>query len=132
MLHHISLPVRNIETSASMYDAALPALGYRRVYVGKAFVGYGVEDGEDRFAIKQSEETASAGPQFHLAFSAPSRESVDAFYHAALSHGGTDNGPPGLRPDYGANYYAAFIIDCDGHHIEAVHNEPTDDSHCAP
>lgn len=109
-----------------MYDAALPKLGYRRVCSGKGFVGYGVEDGKDRFLIKQSDATASAGPQFHLAFSAPSREAVDAFYHAALEYGGTDNGPPGLRPHYGAHYYAAFIIDCDGHHIEAVNNQPKD------
>jgi len=70
------------------------------------------------------ERAACAGPRFHLAFSAPSRESVDRFHASALRHGATDDGRPGLRRHYGPGYYAAFIIDLDGHRIEAVINDP--------
>ena len=124
MLHHVSLPISDMEKSASMYDVSLAELGYRRVCVGRDFIGYGIEDSKDKFAIKQTPTATSVGSRFHLAFAAPSRKAVDAFYNAALNHGAEDNGSPGLRPNYGENYYAAFIIDPDGHHIEAVHNEP--------
>jgi len=61
---------------------------------------------------------------FHVAFRAPTREAVRRFYEAALAAGGRDNGPPGLRPNYHANYYGAFVLDLDGHHIEAVCHAP--------
>ncbi len=128
MLHHISLPVADLDRSSRLYDASLAALGYRRVCSAEGFAGYGVEDDEDEFAIKHAVPSASAGPLFHLAFAAPSQDSVDAFHEAALAHGATDNGAPGLRPDYGPDYYAAFIIDFDGHRIEAVHKGPTLDA----
>lgn len=70
----------------------------------------------------QTAASAAAGPGFHIALAAPSREAVHAFHEAALQHGASDNGPPGPRPHYGPNYYAAFSIDLDGHRIEAVHN----------
>ncbi len=84
-------------------------------------VGYDEPAGEDKLALKQRQSSAP-GPGFHLAFSAPSREAVNQFYEAAISHGGTDNGAPRHRPDYGSNYYAAYIIDLDGYRIEAVTN----------
>ena len=59
-------------------------------------------------------------PGFHLAFAAESRSAVQAFHAAALAAGGRDNGPPGLRPDYGEHYYAAFVVDPEGHRLEAV------------
>ena len=122
MLHHVSLPVSDLEGAAALYDAALAALGYRRVVTAPGFVGYGVEDGRDKLALKQTAQSRAAGPGFHLALAAPSRAAVDAFHAAALLHGATDNGRPGLRPHYGPSYYAAFILDLDGHRIEAVHN----------
>lgn len=122
MLHHISLPVADLERSARLYDGALAALGYKRVFSSETFVGYGVEDGKDKFAIVTSEDATSAGPGFHLALTAPSREAVDRFYQVALELGAVGNGAPGLRLHYGPHYYAAFIIDPDGHHIEAVIN----------
>lgn len=124
MLHHISLPVADLEKSSRLYDAALAALGYRRVCSGTDFAGYGLEDDQDKFALKQIVPAASAGPRFHLAFSAPTRAAVDQFHAVALAHGATNDGGPGLRPHYGPNYYAAFIIDLDGHRIEAVLTEP--------
>jgi catechol 2,3-dioxygenase-like lactoylglutathione lyase family enzyme len=122
MIHHASLPVADLARSTALYDAALAALGYRRVLDVPGFAGYGVEDGKDKLALKQTERPAAAGPGFHLALAAPSRQAVDAFHAAALLHGASDNGPPGLRPHYGPSYYAAFVIDPDGHRIEALHN----------
>ena len=121
MLHHISLPVEDLERSRALYDAALGALGYRRVADDHDFAGYGVHDGQDKFALKQVATSSNAGPRFHLAFAAPSRAAVAAFYDAAVSHGATGDGEPGLRERYGPSYYAAFIVDPDGHRIEAVH-----------
>jgi catechol 2,3-dioxygenase-like lactoylglutathione lyase family enzyme len=129
MLHHVSLGVRDIEASVRFYDAVLTILGYRRVWSdlrpgqeGQA-VGYGYVGGGDKLALKQRNLGQLAPePGFHLAFAAPSRAAVDEFHAAALQHGGCDNGPPGLRPDYGEHYYAAFIVDPDGHRIEAVIN----------
>lgn len=123
MLHHVSLPVVDIEQSTKLYDAALSALGYRRVCTATGFAGYGLEENKDLFALKQTSVGRNAGPQFHLAFSAPSRDAVDRFYQSALAQGATDDGPPGIRAHYGPVYYATFIVDLDGHHIEAVINE---------
>jgi catechol 2,3-dioxygenase-like lactoylglutathione lyase family enzyme len=122
MLHHASLPVEDLERAAALYDAALATLGYRRVCTGRGFAGYGVQDGKDKLALKETAASAPAGPGFHIALAAPSREAVDAFHEAALRHGASDNGLPGLRLHYGPTYYAAFIIDLDGHRIEAVYN----------
>ena len=129
MLHHISLGVSDIECSAAFYDAALAPLGYVRVWedirpgaAGQA-VGYGVPGGGDKLAIKyRPEGQRPPGPGFHLAFAAPDRQAVAKFHTAALEHGGRDNGGPGLRPHYGPHYYAAFVVDPDGHPIEAVIN----------
>jgi catechol 2,3-dioxygenase-like lactoylglutathione lyase family enzyme len=111
--------------SAAFYDAALSALGYARVWADSTAVGYGLPGGGDRFAIKLSLSPVpvlSSG--FHVAFAAPTRESVARFHAAALQHGGRDNGVPELCPEYGEHYYAAFVIDPDGYRIEAVINQP--------
>lgn len=123
MLHHISLGVVDLQRSAAFYDAALSALGYVRVWADKTAVGYGYPGEGDKLAIKlRSDGVVVPGPGFHLAFAAPDRESVARFYEAALRRGGKDNGAPGLRPDYGPDYYAAFVVDPDGYPIEAVIN----------
>ncbi|HSH89305.1 MAG TPA: VOC family protein [Ramlibacter sp.] len=122
MLHHISLGVSDLERSASFYDAALAPLGYVRVWSDSTAIGYGEPGGGDKLAIKLREGAVPPGPGFHLALSAPDRDAVARFHEAALVHGGQDNGAPGLRPHYGPNYFAAFVIDPDGHRIEAVIN----------
>lgn len=122
MLHHISLPVSDLQASRSLYDAMLGALGYRCVCESRGFAGYGVEEGKDRFALMQVQNPGAARPGFHLAFAADSPGAVDAFHVAAMQYGATDNGAPGPRPHYGSSYYAAFVVDFDGNHIEAVHN----------
>ncbi|MBI1381656.1 MAG: VOC family protein [Planctomycetaceae bacterium] len=126
MLHHISIGARDIERAARFYDAALRPLGYVRVWAdlrpgedGQA-VGYGPAGSGDKLAVKQVPVSVPSMPGFHVAFAAPSRAAVSAFHEAALAAGGTDNGAPGLRPQYGPNYFAAFVVDPEGHRIEAV------------
>ena len=121
MLHHVSLGVADLQRSVDFYDAVLQELGYVRVWADSTAVGYGHPGGGDKLAIKLRGGAAVApGPGFHLALAAPDCESVVRFHAAALRHGGQDNGPPGPRPAYGPHYYAAFVIDPDGHRIEAV------------
>ncbi|WP_296252551.1 VOC family protein [uncultured Stenotrophomonas sp.] len=122
MLHHVSFPVRDLALSGAFYDAALGALGFRRVFEDDTAIGYGLVDDEDLFCLKLRDDASAASAGFHLAFAAPDRPAVDRFHASALAIGGSDNGAPGLRPDYGAHYYAAFLIDPDGHRIEAVIN----------
>lgn len=130
MLHHISLGAKDIERAAEFYDAVLATLGFQRVWsdlrpgeTGQA-VGYGFKGSGDQLAIKQVQESVPNIPGFHLAFAASSQSAVTAFYEAALQFGGECNGPPGLRPHYGPNYFAAFVLDPEGHRIEAVFNVP--------
>ncbi len=121
MLHHLSFAVTDLNQSAAFYDAALATLGYRRVWHDATFIGYGVKDGEDIFALKfRPRNTGVPGDGFHVAFTAPSRDAVLRFHEAALVHGGADNGGAGLHPEYGPDYFAAFVIDPDGYRIEAV------------
>lgn len=121
MLHHLSFGVIDLDRAARFYDAVLGALGVVRVWADDTAVGYGHDGGGDLFAIKHRPADAAApGAGFHLAFAAASRDAVRRFHAAALAHGGTDNGAPGLRPDYDDAYFAAFVVDPDGHRIEAV------------
>jgi len=123
MLHHASIPVSDLALSGVFYDAALAALGYVRVWEDEKAIGYGPAGGGDKFAIKlKSGGLTVPGEGFHIAFAAPSREAVEAFFKAALAHGGKDNGGAGLHPEYGENYCAAFVFDPDGYRIEAVIN----------
>lgn len=124
MIHHLSLGVRDLDASARFYDGALGALGLRRVFEDDEAVGYGVLDDEDILCLKQRDDAAPPGAGFHLAFAAPTRAAVDAFHAAGVLAGGADNGAPGLREDYGPHYYAAFLVDPDGHRIEAVVKGP--------
>lgn len=122
MIHHISLGVRDLALSGAFYDAALDALGFRRVFEDDTAIGYGLVDDKDLLCLKLRPDATPPGPGFHLSFSAPSRAAVRAFHASALRIGGRDNGEPGLRPDYGPDYYAAFLVDPDGHRIEATIN----------
>jgi catechol 2,3-dioxygenase-like lactoylglutathione lyase family enzyme len=116
MLDHVGLTVHNREKSVAFYRRALKPLGYRLTYEDKEYAGFGTEQGTD-FWLKSGSSTT--GP-VHVAFRNAEREQVDRFYDAALSAGGKDNGPPGLRPHYHSNYYAAFVLDPDGNNIETV------------
>ncbi|PKR90777.1 glyoxalase/bleomycin resistance/extradiol dioxygenase family protein [Pleomorphomonas diazotrophica] len=121
MFDHIDCPVTDIRRSVTFYDALLAPLGLVRLITrltsaagGASNAGYG-RDGHAGFWLSD----ASRKGRLHVGFSAATREAVEAFHAAGLAAGGTDNGAPGLRP-YAANYFAAYIIDPDGHNIEAV------------
>ena len=124
MIHHLSLGVRDLQASARFYDGALGALGFRRVFEDDDAIGYGIHDDEDILCLKLRDAAAAPGPGVHLAFTAPTRAAVDAFHAAGMDLGGLDNGGPALREDYGPHYYAAFLVDPDGHRIEAVVKGP--------
>ena len=128
MLDHIGIAVADIEGSRRFYAAALAPLGYAMTKdLGQA-AGFGVAEGGKRSSDPAGEFWIAQGdphpPLTHVAFSAASRVAVGAFHEAALAAGGRDNGGPGLRPQYHADYYAAFIFDPDGYNIEAVCHLP--------
>ena len=127
MFDHISLGVADLERAVTFYDAALAALGYTRLWRSGRAAGYGPAGftGEAPLAIIAFGDEARA-PELglHLALRAADRGAIDAFYAAAITSGGVDDGPPGIRMHYNPGYYAAFVIDPDGHRLEAVVHEP--------
>jgi catechol 2,3-dioxygenase-like lactoylglutathione lyase family enzyme len=123
MIDHITIAVSDLEKSKRFYERALEPLGYRLSFGKEAvFWAFDVGDGS-LFEIQQS-DAAPPLTRVHVAFRVGSRSDVDAFHRAALDAGALDNGAPGLRPDYAANYYACFVLDPDGYNIEAMINEP--------
>ncbi|MGE0004658.1 MAG: VOC family protein [Parvibaculaceae bacterium] len=118
-IDHISIGVRNIEAARTFYDAVLEPLGIRRLYDGLDFAAYGKDDKDD-LSIHQGGEAWCPDPKVHIAFCAGSREAVEAFHRRGLDAGGRDDGAPGIREDYGEDYFAAFLRDPDGQRIEAV------------
>ncbi len=122
MLDHVTFGVSDFPRSANFYDASFAPLGMKRLFDvppehsgGAACTGYG--DTRPFFWIVEADATCG---KLHLALTAETRAAVDAFYAAAIAAGGRDNGAPGLRPHYHPNYYGAFVLDPDGHNIEAV------------
>lgn len=123
MIDHAGLHVKDPAKSRNFYDKALAPLGYKMMMEipkehtgGVTVLGYGVPPKPD-FWITEGKPNV---PRIHIAFRADSRQMVDEFYKAALSAGGKDNGAPGPRPHYHENYYGAFVLDPDGHNVEAV------------
>jgi catechol 2,3-dioxygenase-like lactoylglutathione lyase family enzyme len=129
MIDHVSITVTDLARAGRFYDAIMGALGHSRVGASDRWIGYGQRNGADDFShsyISIFATASVAADRRHWAFKASSRARVDAFHAAALAAGGTDDGPPGLRPDYHANYYGAFVRDPDGNRIEAVcHARPS-------
>jgi catechol 2,3-dioxygenase-like lactoylglutathione lyase family enzyme len=119
MLDHVSIGVKDIARAKTFYDAALQPLGVSAKYADGGSLGYGASSAY--FWVNQVEAPVVANPKsgLHFCFVAPTRAGVDAFHAAAMRAGGRDNGAPGLRADYGPNYYAAFVVDPDGYRIEA-------------
>ena len=127
MIDHISFDVAQFEISKAFYKAALAPLGIgiikevpAQISGTTAYIGMG-KAGRPIFWFGEGPKPRGA---MHIAFTATNRAEVDAFYIAALEAGGTDNGAPGLRPEYHAHYYGAFVIDRDGHNLEAVCHMP--------
>ena len=119
MIDHLSIGVRNGARAKRFYDAALTPLGYKCLSEGAGSLGYGDTAVTLWISVVDRPVAPDTGSGLHVCFAAPTRQSVDAFHAAALAAGGKDNGKPGLRPDYGAAYYAAFVVDPDGYRLEA-------------
>ncbi len=126
MFDHVAVVVSDYAKSKSFYAQALQPIGYTRLIElpgalegGKDAAGFCHADGSDLW-IAPGDATR---PPLHIAFRAATRAEVDAFYRAAIAAGGRDNGAPGLRPRYHPNYYGAYVLDPDGHNIEAVCHE---------
>src|SRR5690349_6408975 len=121
MFDHVVFGASDYETSKAFFLKALEPLGVAIVSEGPLGVEMSPPKSRASLCIFPTEEKPA---RLHLAFAADNRRQVDAFYRAALEAGGKDNGAPGLRPKYHANYYAAFVIGPDGHNVEVVCHEP--------
>lgn len=124
IIDHVSLRVIDFTRARDFYTAALGALGVKLLaefeYEGVKSAGYG----DERPTFWLGTGKLIRGGDSHVAFTAPSRAAVEAFYTVALAAGGRDNGPPGLRAHYAPDYYAAFVLDPDGNNVEAVYVGP--------
>jgi catechol 2,3-dioxygenase-like lactoylglutathione lyase family enzyme len=121
MLDHVTIGVRDVEQSKRFYDRALAPLGITRLYAeGERFAGYGITPKAFFWiGVRDIPQTGA-----HIAFAAPDWATVQRFHEEAIAAGGKDNGKPGMRPHYHPNYYGAFVLDPDGHNIEAVCHAP--------
>ena len=127
MIDHLILTVRDLDRARSFLNSTLAPLGYALQMEFPGMLGYG--------APRKPALFVRAGPipsAMHLAFVAPDRAAVDRFHAAGVAAGASDNGPPGLRPDYHAHYYAAFVIDPEGNNLEAVVHRPPAARKAAP
>jgi len=120
ILSHVSVGTNDFERAVAFYDRVMPTLGCRKVSDYPGAVCYGKRFPEFWVQAPINGEPASVGNGTHIGFIAPSKEAVDAFHAAALAAGGTDDGVPGPRAEYGAAYYGGFVRDLDGHKIEAT------------
>jgi catechol 2,3-dioxygenase-like lactoylglutathione lyase family enzyme len=116
MYDHIGLKVKDIDASVRFYEAALAPLGHVLASHDDSGAGFGPPGAPALWLYRGKD----AGRAAHVAFRAPDRAAVDSFHASGLAAGGRDNGPAGLRADYGPTYYAAFLLDPDGNNVEAV------------
>ena len=122
-LDHLNLYVSDVNRSRAFYEAFLPDHG---LVVNREFGEIAVGFGDQNYAVIALVKTSDRIQTTHLAFRVDRRNEVDELYSTAIEAGATDNGPPGLRPDYHANYYAGFVLDPDGHNLEFVCHVPGD------
>ena len=120
MFDHVSIGVCDLARAKRFYDAVLEPLGYRHLSEDAGALGYGSSKVALWIGKVDRPVPADKGSNLHFCIAAPSHESAGAFHAAAVSAGGRDNGTPGLRKDYGPNYYTAFAIDPDGYRIRAI------------
>ena len=119
---HVAVNVADWDRAKRFYEGVLGPLGYRVVYEEQGALAYFADANGLDFGMGRRDPVGGA----HVAFECEDRPTVDAFYAAAMAAGGRDNGPPGLRPQYAPDYYAAYVLDPDGNNIEAVcHHAPT-------
>ncbi|HZO82281.1 MAG TPA: VOC family protein [Candidatus Binataceae bacterium] len=119
MIDHVSIGVKDIAAARRFYDAALAPLGYKCLSESKEALGYGADSPQLWILSVKRPVPADEGSGLHICLQAARHVDVDAFHAAALKTGGRDNGKPGVRKDYGDNYYAAFVVDPEGYRIEA-------------
>ncbi|WP_193184206.1 VOC family protein [Nisaea sediminum] len=125
MLSHVTLGSNDLDRAAAFYDAVLATLGIARFFRDELHAGYGDTKGDQTWVMRPFDgKPATVGNGTHIAFLASDRASVDAFHAAAIAHGGSDEGAPGLRPHYHRNYYAAYVRDPDGNKLQAVCHLP--------
>jgi catechol 2,3-dioxygenase-like lactoylglutathione lyase family enzyme len=117
---HVAVNVGDWERARAFYDEVLTLFGYRVVYEEEGALVYYADAGGLDFGIGRRDPVGGA----HVAFECGDREAVDGFYATAIAAGGRDNGAPGVRPQYDASYYAAYVLDPDGNNIEAVCHAP--------
>ncbi|MGA2493219.1 MAG: VOC family protein [Roseiarcus sp.] len=120
MFDHVSLGVRDIARSRRFYDSALAPLGFVALSDADDSLGYGKDAVALWLSLSASPVPADPRSGLHFCFKAPSRPAVGEFHRAGLAAGGSDNGAPGLRADYGPTYYAAYVVDPDGYRLEAL------------
>jgi catechol 2,3-dioxygenase-like lactoylglutathione lyase family enzyme len=120
MIDHVSVAVCDLERSSRFYQAVLGAIGYERLEARPHTVGFGKKYPEFWINLRAATPPVAANSGAHVGLRVRARELVDAFHVAALAAGGVSDGAPGLRPQHGEGYYAAFIRDPDGNRIEAV------------
>jgi catechol 2,3-dioxygenase-like lactoylglutathione lyase family enzyme len=132
VIDHVGIRVGDLDASRRMYEAALAELGFRVLsegeFEGDAYILFGHTDNDD-FSLhsvgsKPGRDRVTTGA--HFAFCASDEDSVTRWHRSAVAHGATDNGSPGVRPEYSGYYYAAFVLDPDGNNVEAVFYKPTD------
>jgi catechol 2,3-dioxygenase-like lactoylglutathione lyase family enzyme len=120
VIDHVSIPVSDLGRSARFYEAVLATLGYAKLEMRPATIAFGKRYSEFWLNHRPGLQPQPDGSGAHVALRAASCEMVDAFHATALGAGGTSDGAPGLRPQHGGGYYAAYIRDPDGNRIEAV------------
>ena len=127
MFDHVQIKVADLTASRTFYEKVLDVLGHTVVleFEGQV-VGFGTSP-HDMFEVAQASEDSLVSQTVHIAFKAKSREIVDEFYEVAIAHGAKDNGSPGMRPDYEHGYYAAFVLDPNGHNLEVVFKEEVEE-----
>jgi len=120
VIDHISIPVRDLERASRFYEAVLATLGYTRLETRPSTIAFGKRYSEFWINLRPDLQPQPDGSGAHVALRASSREMVDGFHAAALAYGGASDGAPGLHPQHGEGYYAAYIRDPDGNRVEAV------------
>jgi catechol 2,3-dioxygenase-like lactoylglutathione lyase family enzyme len=124
MIDHVSIGVSDIHVAGEFYDAVLSPLGYERYVDTEEMIGYTSDAGDSAFFVRLDSDAQPPSSGSHIAFVAPDRDSVNEFYHTAVDAGAKDDGEPGLRPEYGDHYYAAYVVDPYSYRIEAVTRQP--------
>jgi catechol 2,3-dioxygenase-like lactoylglutathione lyase family enzyme len=120
MIHHVSIGTNDLKRAKAFYDPLMSLIGLRLLKLSDKAAHYGASDIMFSLETPVNGLPATAGNGVHIAFQAPDRETVRRFHQTAIANGATDDGRPGIRENYNANYYGAFVRDLDGNKIEAV------------